>query len=217
MKIKNVYLQSGFSLIEVMVVLVMLAILTTIAIMSFGNSKTDLQRQRIAREFKVYLERARFNSVKRRVVDVNEMSRVTLNSPSSFTAAIDLDENGVLDSTDIRQVDFDQRSDKPIVFSNALNYPVTIRFNQRGQTIVKDNLGNDVNPLFTICSKNCSDPLVVNRDLTIISISTSGTVAVLKNGQSPSPLPTPSITNTSPEFNCYVSLVNTNSSPCLVN
>ena len=214
MKTKHIYLQNGFSLIEVLIVLVLLAILTTIAIMGYGNSKTDLQRQRIAREFKVYLERARFNSVKRRVSDVNQMSRVTLNGPSSFTAAIDLDENGVLDSTDIRQVDFDQRSEKPVVFSNAFNYPVTIRFNQRGQTIVKDNLGNDVNPLFTICSKNCSDPSASNRELTIISVSTSGTVAVLKNEQSPSALPTPSITNTSPELNCYVSLVNSNSSPC---
>ena len=217
MKIKNFYLQSGFTLIEVMIVLVLLTVLTTIALLNFGNAKTDLQRQRIAREFKVYLERARFNSVKRRAVDVNEMSRIVLNSPSSFTAAIDLDENGVLDATDIRQVDFDQRSGTQITVSNALSYPVTIRFNQRGQIIVKDNLDNDVNPVFTICSKNCAEILPNNQDLTIISVSTSGTVAVLKNGQSPSALPTPSVTNTSPELNCYVTLTNSNSTPCSIN
>lgn len=217
MKIKKFYLQSGFSLIEVMIVVVLLAILTTIAILNFGNSKTDLQRQRIARELKVYLERARFDSVKRRAVDVNDMSRITLNSPSSFTAAIDLNENGVLDATDIRQIDFDQRSETQITVSNALIYPVTIRFNQRGQIIVKDNLGNDVNPVFTICSKNCAETLPDNQDLTIISVSTSGTVAVLKKGQSPSALPTPSVTNTSPELNCYVMLTNSNSTPCAIN
>ena len=217
MKIKKNYLQSGFTLIEVMIVLVLLAILTTIAFLNIGNSKTDLQRQRIAREFKVYLERARFDSVKRRAVDINDMSRITLNSSSSFTAAIDLNENGVLDATDTRQVDFDQRSETQITVTNTLNYPITIRFNQRGHIIAKDNLGNNVNPVFTICSHNCLGPTPNNKDLTVISVSTTGTVAVLKNGQTPSALPTPSVTNTSPQLNCYVLLTNSNSTPCLMN
>ena len=217
MKIKNSYLQSGFTLIEVMIVLVVLAILTTIAVMNFGNSKTDLQRQRIAREFKVYLERARFDSVKRRAVDVNNMSRITLNSSSSFTAAIDLNENGVLDATDTRQVAFDERAETPIIVSSTLNYPVTIRFNQRGQVSVKDNLGNDVNPVFTICSKNCTGTSPNNQDLTVISVSTSGTVAVLKNGQNPSALPTPLISSTPPLLNCYVLVENPKITPCIEN
>ena len=217
MKIKKFHLQSGFTLIEVMIVLVLLGILTTLAVLNFRDAKIDLQRQRIAREFKVYLERARFDSVKRSADDINNMSKITLNNPSSFTAAIDLNENGVLDTTDIRQVDFDQRSDTQITVSETLSYPVTVRFNQRGQINVKDNSGNDVNPIFTICSKNCDEELPNNKDLTIISVSTSGTVAVLQNGQSPSTLPTPSVTNTSPELNCYVMLTNSNSSPCSIN
>ena len=216
MKIKKSNLQHGFTLIEVLIVLVVLAVLTTLAILNFGNAKTDFQRQRIAREFKVYLERARFDSVKRSARDVNHMSKITLNNPSSFTAAIDLNENGVLDSTDIRQVDFEQRSETQITVSDTFNYPVTVRFNQRGQINVKDNLGNDVNPVFTICSKNCDEVSPTNKDLTTISVSTSGTVAVLKNGQSPSALPTPSVTNTSPELNCYVILTNSNSTPCSI-
>ena len=217
MKIKNFHLQSGFSLIEVMIVLVLLALITTLAFFTFGRSKTDLQRQRIAREFKVYLERARFDSVKRRAVDVNEMSRITLNSPSSFTAAIDLNENGTLETAEIRQIDFDQRSDTSITVTNSLSYPITILFNQRGQIIAKDNLGNNVDPVFTICSRNCSNSTLNNADLTVISVSTSGTVAVLNNGETVSTLPTPSVTNTSPQFNCYVLLTNSNSTPCVMN
>ena len=217
MKIKKIYLQSGFSIIEVMIVLAVLAILTTIAILNFGSSKTDLQRQRIAREFKVYLERARFDSVKRRAVDVNNMSRITLNSPSSFTAAIDLNENGVLDANEIRQINFDERSGTQITVTDTLNYPITIRFNQRGHIIAKDNLGDNVNPVFTICSHNCSGSTPNNEHSTVISVSTTGTVAVLKNGQTPSALPTPSVTNTSPQLNCYVLLTNSNSTPCLMN
>ena len=216
MKTKKTYSQSGVSLIELMIALTLILVLTTVAILYFGNSKTELQRQRIAREFKVYLERARFDSVKRRAVDINEMSRITLNSPSAFTAAIDLNENGKLDATDLRQVDFTQRSDAQITVSNALSYPVTILFNQRGQIIAQDASGNNVNPVFTICSKNCSSTSESSQDKTIISVSTTGTVAVLKDGQNPSALPTPSITNSSPQFNCYVLLANSNSGSCTI-
>lgn len=148
MKLRKINFQNGFSLIEVLVVITLAVILTTIAVIYFGNSKTELQRQRITREFKVYLERARFDSVKRRAVDINDMSRITLNSPSSFTASIDLNENGKLDSTDIRQIDFTQRSNTQIIVSDTLNYPVTILFNQRGQIIAKDNTGNDISGNF---------------------------------------------------------------------
>ncbi len=222
MKLKKFDSQSGISLIEVLIVLVILAILTTLAVAQFGSAKTNFQRQRIAREFKVYLERARFDSVKRRAVAENEMARVILNSSTSFTSVTDSNQNGkvlnsdgTIEENDKRIVDFTQRSDTKILVTDTLNYPVTIRFNQRGHITATDNTGNKVDPvLFTICSKNCSDTSENNKELSVISVSTTGTIAVLKNGQSLSALPTPSVTNTSPSFNCYV-LVNTNSSSCV--
>ena len=57
--------QAGVSLIEVLIVLVIVAVLVTIAIAQFSRPKEVFQRQNIAREFKVALERARFDSVKR--------------------------------------------------------------------------------------------------------------------------------------------------------
>jgi len=223
MKEKRTKLQSGFSIVELLIVLAMVGILTTLAIMQFRSSKTDFERQNITHEFKVYLERARFDSVKRRAVDAAQMSRIVLNSSSSFTAALDFDGNGVLDSdgngipdpSDVRQVDFTQRSQTQILVTDTLNYPVTIRFDQRGHVTSTDSAGNDVDPVFTICSKNCTGPTQNNSDLSVLSLSTSGTVAILRGGQDPEALPTPSITNLNANttLNCYV-LVNTNSTTC---
>lgn len=221
MKEKKIHSESGLTLIEILIVITLIAIVSTIAISQFATSKTNLQRQGIAREFKVYLERARFDSVKRRAVN-NDMSRVILNSPSSFTVISDtnqngtiLNSNGTFETGDIRQVDFTQRSSTQIVVSNSFNYPITILFNQRGQITATDSSGSAVNPVFAICSSNCSDTSQNNPNSTVISVSTTGTVAVLKNAPGSSPLPTPSpISTATPQFNCYV-LVNSNSAPCI--
>ncbi|HEV8590678.1 MAG TPA: prepilin-type N-terminal cleavage/methylation domain-containing protein, partial [Pyrinomonadaceae bacterium] len=113
MKIQKLSPQSGFSLIEVFIVLVMIGILTTLALMQFGSSRVDFQRQRIAREFKIYLERARFDSVKRRArntdgvrcTDSTELpATIVLNGPSSFTATLDFDGDGRLTGNETRVV-----------------------------------------------------------------------------------------------------------------
>lgn len=217
MKQKRINTQSGFSLIEILIVLALAVVLTTTALVLFSSSKTNLERQRIAREFKVYLERARFDSVKRRASDINDMSRITLNSSSSFTAALDMNGDGDLSTNETRVVDFTQRSSTQIIVSDTLNYPVTILFNQRGHVIAKDGLGNTISPVFKICSKNCSATTPNNSDLTILSVSTTGTVAVLNGGQSVANLSTPAVTNTTPTFNCYVLVENANTSTCINN
>ncbi|MGI8812673.1 MAG: pilus assembly FimT family protein [Pyrinomonadaceae bacterium] len=204
--------QRGISLIEVMIVLVIVGIMVTLAVINFRGATVDLQRQGIVREFKVYLERARFDSVKRRAVTEAEMAKVTLNSSTSFTATLDFDNNGVIDPVaETRVVNFNTRSQTRILVSDTLNYPITLEFNQRGHVIAKDSTNADITPLFTICS-NCSSQ---TPDQTVLAISDTGTVAVLRNGQLPSTLPTPTVTAQTPTLNCYV-LVVTNSG-CVLN
>lgn len=202
--------QSGFSLIELLIVLVILGILTAIALANFSEAKVDLQRQAITRELKVYLERARFDSVKRRASIVAEQANLVLTGPSSFSAQIDFNEDRTLSPAEVRVVDFTQRAQTQIVVSNTgLNYPITIRFNQRGHAIATDNSGATFDPVvFTICSSsNCT---ATSPDRTVIALSTSGTVAVLRDGQAPVAAPTPVISNTSPAINCYVLITNAN-------
>lgn len=200
--------QSGFSIIEMVIVLAVTGILMTIAVITFGGAKVDLQRQSIAREFKNYLERARFDSVKRRAAATADQANIVLTSSRAFTAHLDFDEDRVLRTNEIRTVDFTQRAQTQIFVSDAgLNYPVTIRFDQRGHATATDSLGLTISPItFTICSSsNCTS---TSPDRTVISLSPSGTVAVLRNGQSPSVNPTPNISNTVPLINCYVLVAN---------
>ena len=72
--------QSGFSIIELVIILAVISILMTIAVITFGGAKVDLQRQSIAREFKNYLERARFDSVKRRAAVMTDQASIVLTS-----------------------------------------------------------------------------------------------------------------------------------------
>jgi prepilin-type N-terminal cleavage/methylation domain-containing protein len=204
--------QSGFSLIEVLIVLVMMGILTVLALMQLGSSRVDFQRQRIAREFKIYLERARFDSVKRRADTLADSAKVVLNGPSSFTVSLDFDGDGTLLNTETRTINFADRTDAVIQVSDTLDYPVTLSFNRRGLVEAHDASNNPVTPLFTICS-DCS---AGSPDITRISVSTSGTVAELLAGQDPGTLTPPANTNqTMPTMNCYVLASNTPSNTCV--
>ena len=204
MKKNHLVKQGGFSVIELLIVLVVIGILCSIAVLRLGGASVDLQRQRITREFKNNLERARFDSVKRRAATNAQMATITLNSATSFTAAMDYNEDGTLSPAETRSVDFTLGTGTEIVVTDTLNYPVTIRFNQRGQATAIDGGGNPVAPVFRICS-NCS---AASPDVSYLSISASGTVADTRTA--PSALPTPVINaNVSSTFNCYV-LVNSN-------
>jgi prepilin-type N-terminal cleavage/methylation domain-containing protein len=222
MKILTPSPQSGFSLIELLIVLVMIGILTTLSLMQLGESRVDFQRQRISREFKSYLERARFDSVKRRAQ--NPDGERCTNSPeppatvevwqSKFKVSLDFDGDGTLLPSETREVNFADRTDAIIKVSDSLAYPITIRFDCRGLVAARDKNAAEVEPLFTICS-DCSNS---SPDITRISISSSGTVAELRQGQDPQALPTPPGANSNsamPTMNCYVLAANTNSSTCI--
>lgn len=204
--------QGGFSLFELLIVLIIIGVLTTLALRQLGSSRVDFQRQRIVREFKIYLERARFDSVKRRAEASAERASVVLTNARSFTVSLDFDGDGVMRPEETRIVNFADRSDAIIQVDDdvILNYPVTIAFDRRGLVTATDANG-PITPLFTICS-DCSD---TSPDITRISISSSGTVAELRQGQDPQALPTPPPANVNnmPEMNCYILTGGTNCVP----
>ena len=107
--------QSGKSLIEMLIVLAVMAILVTFAIARLGRAPDNFRRQNITREFKVNLERARFDSVKRRPESYSNMAKVIVNGATSFSVALDLNQNGTIETTEIRLINFSRLGDVRIV------------------------------------------------------------------------------------------------------
>jgi prepilin-type N-terminal cleavage/methylation domain-containing protein len=199
MNIRKAYAQGGFSLIELLMVLILISILTTLALMQFRRPKNDLDRQSIIREFKVYLERARFDSVTRRA-EGSQRATMKLTTAKSFTASLDFNFDGIVETSESRTVDFTARNNTQILVTDTLNYPVTITFDRRGHATAIDNLNNVVDPVFTICSE-CG---TAAEGKTVISVSSTGTVAVTSDVPDPASLPSPPITNPTPTLNCYI-------------
>jgi Tfp pilus assembly protein FimT len=196
----------GVSLVEVLIVLAMVGILSTLALVQLAGARTDFQRQNIVREFKNYLERARFDSVKRRPSSDDQKSTVTLTSSTTISVKLDFNGDGTISSAETRSIDFTQRSNTRIYVTDTLNYPVNIRFNRRGQAEAIDYLGNSVTPVFRICS-DCSSS---TPEVSYIAVSASGTIS--DSDAAPSTLPTPAVSNvTNPSLSCYVLVSNTNS------
>lgn len=180
--------QAGISIIEVLIVLVITAVIAGFAIISIGNAKNDFHRQNIAREFKVSIERARFDSIKRSPFFVAERSRVVVNNATSFSLISDLDQDGKLDAEDARQVDF-AWLEKVKIQESGLVYPVTVSFDRFGFMTATNGLGTEIQPIFSVCD-DCGSS---SEDFSVLTISPTGTVRMSDGAQSLPSFPIPDI------------------------
>lgn len=72
-------------MIELIVVVVVVSVLVLFAVATFGDAGDVFDTQNVARELKVNMERARFDSVKRRPSNVGEMAKIVIVGATSFT------------------------------------------------------------------------------------------------------------------------------------
>ncbi len=188
--------QNGKSVMELLIVLTVIIILVTIAVAQFGNAGVNLDRQNIAREFKVSLERARFDSVKRRAIDCDNMSRVTITSASSFSLLMDLNQNGTIETaTEARVVDFADRSDVRIVGEDT-SFPVTIRFDRRGSVSSGPcSAPVDDVPEVVFCNTPCTMTTANASNSNIIFVSPTGTASMMTGGTTVPTFSSPAVSN----------------------
>jgi prepilin-type N-terminal cleavage/methylation domain-containing protein len=171
--------ERGVSLIELLVVLVILAILTTFALISLGNSTKSLERQNIAKSFKNSLERARFDSIKRRASVCENKSLVVITSATSFTLITDSNQNGTLEpDTEAHTTTFGAQDGVSI-----LTYPVVIRFDQRGNASSGPcETETEVDTPTIFCTTPCTAENADASNSNMIFVSKTGTVAIMPGG-----------------------------------
>lgn len=186
--------QSGNSLIEALIVVAIGGIVVALAVMRVTNAQANLDRQNIAREFKVSLERARFDAVKRRAIDAPELTRITLVSATVYKILIDANQNGILHDDEERTVNFGNRS-KVRILGPDFEYPITITFDRFGNTKIVKPGDVPVAPVFTFCEGECTLGTANLRNSNVISLSPTGTVAMLNGGETLPTFNAPTVTD----------------------
>lgn len=173
--------QRGVSIVEVLVVLGIALILVTASVSMFGRSNDVLHRQNAARSLKNFLERARFDSVKRRPSSPDQEARIELVSPTLFRYSIDLNQNGRLETSETIAVNTGALGSVRMV-GDSFVFPVTIRFDRRGHISAVNSDGVEINPLVYFCSGSCTTTTANAQNSNIIYVSPTGTVAMLRGG-----------------------------------
>ncbi len=196
MKQKNMSSQGGFSLLELLVILVIASIIAVFALTSLGRANENLDRQNLARHFKISLERARFDSVKRRATSTSgptAMARVKILNDTSFTVTTDLNQNGAIGDGEFRTVSFSDRNGIKLLVDSGVTYPITIYFDRRGHSITVDGSGNPASK-FIFCARGCTFLSANNSNSNQILVSPTGTVAMMGGDDSMISISDPSVT-----------------------
>jgi prepilin-type N-terminal cleavage/methylation domain-containing protein len=84
----------GFSLPEVMVVVLIVGIVTTFSLMSIAKSQSTFQAMNGAETLKVYLEKA-FSDAKRRHARGNDRAKIQVTSATTYQVTIDFNGDGI--------------------------------------------------------------------------------------------------------------------------
>ncbi|CAN5398797.1 hypothetical protein BH10ACI1_BH10ACI1_07640 [soil metagenome] len=199
--------QNGKSIIELVIILVVVTIIVTIAITNTNRAQTNLQRQNFAREFKINLERARFDSVKRRPTTIDQMAQIIITSNTSYRVLTDLNQDGVLTLSDAKTISISSSSGVKILGTNLV-YPITIRFDWRGQVALLNGNDDEVTPTFAFCEGSCTLATVNATNANIITISPTGTISMLSGNQSQPTIGAPNVSsvNTSSNINPWVTI-----------
>ena len=165
-----------------LVVVAVIGVVIAIAVPNFNKADVHFQRQNIARQMKIYFERARFDSVKRDAETFDEMAKVIVNNSTSFSTVLDVNNNGTLEANELRLTTISAGSGIKIV-GNNLVFPITVTFDRRGQAKAINGSGVAITPTFIVCEPNCTYSTADPANSNTLSISPTGTVALVEAGQ----------------------------------
>ncbi len=123
----------GFSLFELLIVVLMVTVITGYAIVRFKSSQVAIARVNAAQEFVEYLEQARLDSNRRQTNKVDQMACVTVLDNKTYSYLIDANSDGRLDPP----------KNITIATANSLRikgpFPKIFRFDWLGRVVDSDN------------------------------------------------------------------------------
>ena len=88
--------ERGFSLIQILVTVSVIAVVSTFGVMAIGSARASLRLSGSARELAGYLEKARSNAIRRN--DTADPAVVTIVDANSYTVRMDFDGNGTMET-----------------------------------------------------------------------------------------------------------------------
>src|SRR5829696_2975713 len=86
--------ERGFTMVQMVVTVVIVAIVTTFAVVQIASARDQMRLTGATREFAGYTEKARLDSIRRHGSFGGGDSKVTLNSANGYTLLFDADYNG---------------------------------------------------------------------------------------------------------------------------
>lgn len=89
---------AGFSILEMLIVLLIIATVSGYAVVSFMRTQANLARDDAAVRFVIALEKAQHDSAKRRNAPIPQMAYVKVIDSNSYSLSIDGNSDGVIDS-----------------------------------------------------------------------------------------------------------------------
>jgi len=98
--------QSGFTLLQVIVVIALISVLTAFGTIGVVRGRARMRLAGSARTFAAMAEKARADSVRRHAMG-GDMSKMQLDTTSSYSVTMDFDTNGVIDASDTRTFNLD--------------------------------------------------------------------------------------------------------------
>lgn len=142
----------GFSLLQVVIVIAIIAVITTFGALGITRARASIRLSRAAREYASYIEKARVTSIRKHADGLAQMASVTINPDlAGYVIKMDLDGDGTLEERTISLPD-------GVTFGTA----ETIAFDWRGRTWNIVNGITSTNAQVSITLQNSADSITVD-------------------------------------------------------
>jgi Tfp pilus assembly protein FimT len=196
--------ERGFSALQLMITVVVVAIVSTFAIMNIATARQRITLSNAAKQVSRYLEKARTDSVKRHADQAAQQASIQVLSATTYRLKMDFDTNGTLGSTETQDFIL---PDGVTFVTNPM--PPTIAYDWRGRltssariTVQNANLVQSIN-----IDLSGGGDITTNSTVTLPAMtSTPYPTPTLPptGGASPTPTPSPSPPVTSGIPECFI-------------